>query len=144
MGHANLIPLVIIIILLWVVGRFLFRLWPILTKFVSFVNAGADLPQFMITTAATLHQQDEKLADIHHEMWPNNGSSMKDAIKRVEDNQATALVELSRIPAIEEGVAGLYERVDTLDVDAKKDRANIEANRQEIENTRPRPPKGTP
>lgn len=93
-----------------------------LARFVSTMNALADLPQFMITTAATLQAQDagaierdKKIEEIHHEVHYNNGSSVKDAIKRVED-----------------GVAGLYTKPE---IDAK-----TKVLSEEIKKTRPRQP----
>jgi hypothetical protein len=124
------------------------KIWGMVNIFVGTVKSLNDLPQFMVTTAATLEAQDEQLAanaktldttaatinaqdlqisEIHHEVHYNNGSSVKDAIRRVED-----------------GVAGIYGRLDGAD----KDRADL---RHDLEVTRPKPirtrttkPKETP
>lgn len=81
---------------LWVAGAasvvvFFWKGWPALkrsvaamSKFVQVVDSIADLPQFMTTTSATLAEQDVKIAEIHHEVHFNNGSSVKDAVTRVE------------------------------------------------------------
>ena len=40
----------------------------------------------MADTTATLKSQDEKIAEIHHEVQYNNGTSVKDSIERIEDH----------------------------------------------------------
>lgn len=114
-----LVALAIILAALGALIVFIRKTWPILTRFVATMNSLADLPQFMITTARTLADQDEgavirdkKIEEIHHEVQYNNGSSVKDAIARVE-----------------KGVAGLYTREE---IDAKNAQLS-----DEIENTRP-------
>ena len=49
------------------------RAWPWLVRFVTLVNALGDLP-------AKLALVDE----IHHEVKPNTGTSLNDAVRRVE------------------------------------------------------------
>ena len=71
----------------------------------------------MITTAATLAGQDRQIAEIHHEVKYNNGSSVKDAVGRVE-----------------RGVAGIYDRLDAADVISRK-------LREDLEQTKPPQPK---
>jgi len=99
----------------WVVAIFALiavfvKLWPALSQFVTIMNAVTGLPQFIERT-------DQRIDEIHHEVHYNDGSSAKDAIKRVE-----------------EGVAGLYAKVDELtEADASI--------REELEHTRPNPPK---
>jgi hypothetical protein len=100
--------------------KFVPPFWRIVVRFVTTVNALADLPQFMITTARTLADQDagaiirdKKIEEIHHEVKYNNGSSVKDAIKRVE-----------------EGVAGLYDKTAATDL-------KTIALADELERTRP-------
>lgn len=87
------------------------RIWPVLSKAVTIINAVSGLPAFIART-------DEKIDQIHHETHYNDGSSMKDALERLE-----------------EGVAGLYTTTEALGA------ADTEM-RQELENTRPKPPKG--
>lgn len=103
--------------------------WRFVSRFVSTVNELAELPgelaelrKFRSDTAVTLSdqnttlaKQDKKIAEIHHEVHFNNGSSVKDATARIE-----------------KGVAGLYEEIDALkDADADM--------RRDFENTQPRP-----
>lgn len=119
-------------VILWVVGilvvlggflRGLYRAWPFIKQGVITINSLADLPRFMSTTAATLEAQDQgakerdiQIAEIHHEVHYNNGSSVKDAVARVEL-----------------GVKGLYERADAADQNA------VEL-REDLEQTKPRSP----
>ena len=83
---------------LYVSTRFLIRFWPWLKKVIAFVEALGKLPFFMAETNTTMAQQSKALAEIHHEVNYNNGSSVKDAITRVEL-----------------GVKGIYHRLDSLE-----------------------------
>lgn len=105
----------------WIVGAlaviaFFVKGWPKIRAFVKLMDALGALPQFMADTTASLKMQDEKIADIHHEVRFNNGTSVKDGIARVE-----------------KGVKGIYTRLD----DADKDRADL---REDLESTGPHPP----
>jgi hypothetical protein len=92
--------------------------WHFVTRFVTTVNELAELPTelnelrtFRTDTTlsltrqdatlagqnATLAEQNVKIAEIHHEVNYNNGSSVKDAVARVEA-----------------GVEGLYGEIDAL------------------------------
>lgn len=113
------------------------KVWPILTRFVNTINSLADLPQFMVTTAATLAYQDEKIAEIHHEVHYNNGSSVKDSQARTEADVAELKLTVA---GIDEGVKGMYPRLDDQDLrfdSADQDRADL---REDLEQTRPHPP----
>lgn len=98
-------------ILAGVVGfiAFVRKTWPVLKRFVLTVNSLQNLPEFMQRTDDTLAKQDGELALIKHEVQYNNGSSVKDAIRRVE-----------------QGVAGLYTRADASDAADKKLRKDID------------------
>jgi len=105
----------------WVLGilgviAFIVKGWPKVRAFVQMVDALSSLPTFMLDTTATLKAQDEKIDAIHHEVNYNNGSSVKDAVERVEL-----------------GVKGLYDRIDTTDENA----ANL---RTDLEEVRPHAP----
>lgn len=96
------------------------KMWTLVTRTVHTLENLELLPKFMEETKATLKAQDEgaiirdrKIEEIHHEVNYNNGSSVKDAISRVED-----------------GVAGLYRRADTTD-------QNASDLRDDLENTKP-------
>lgn len=65
--------------------------WRGISRFVSTINALSALPEdlakqdaFREQVKITLEKQDEKIAEIHHEVNYNNGSSVKDAVRRVE------------------------------------------------------------
>lgn len=98
----------------WVVGfglviGFLVRGWPKIRAFVKIMDSLGALPQFMTDTTT-------KIADIHHEVRYNNGTSVKDGLDRVE-----------------KGVAAINIRLDTAD----KDRKEL---REDLESTGPHPP----
>ncbi|CAH0258015.1 hypothetical protein [Microbacterium sp. Bi128] len=101
----------------WAFAR---KAWPALRAFARAVLALSQvieslrgLPAFIARTDATLAAQDARIGEIHHELHPNSGTSMNDALRRVE-----------------EGVAGLYTAVD--DLAAVDDRLWLE-----LENTHP-------
>jgi hypothetical protein len=98
LGQINLWQVAVFIIALYIIFRLLVKFWPWLRKLMTLTQALADLPAFIARTDSTLSAQDVKIDDIHHEVQYNNGSSVKDAIKRVE-----------------EGVAGLYTHVNEID-----------------------------
>lgn len=70
------------------------KLWPFISNAVAIVNALVKLPQIDVRLGRLERQVD----DIHHETHKNDGSSIKDAMGRVE-----------------EGVAGLHGRMDDVD-----------------------------
>ena len=59
--------------------------------FGEIVDAARDLPEFMERTTTTLAEQSDQIKDIHHEVHFNNGSSVKDAVVRVENDVKTLL-----------------------------------------------------
>ena len=83
-----------IIILVVVFGiSALVKMWPMLVKFISVGSAVAELPE----TLATLSEKTEKLETtlqiIKKEVLPNGGSSLRDAVNRVEAN----MQEISKV-----------------------------------------------
>jgi hypothetical protein len=138
-----------ILILLAAVVGFVRKTWPALKAFVETVISLQNLPAFMETTTKTLAAQDARqrdvatgliaqnvqIAEIHHEIRLNTGTSVKDTVIRLEtsiggvsDRQVKVLAAQTRI---EKGVAGLYERTAAL---------------ERTQPTRPKPirrPKGT-
>jgi uncharacterized protein YoxC len=101
-GEVNawqtLATICVIIVALFVVARFLIRFWPWLKKLIRGVDAVIALPDFMEKTTEGMTSQTKKLDDIHHEVHYNNGTSVKDAMARVEL-----------------GVKGIYHRIDALE-----------------------------
>lgn len=102
------------------------QFWHATTKFMNRINALGELPEFIARTDKTLHEQNtvlaeqnkvlkdhtEKIGEIQHEVQFNNGSSVKDAVTRVEKRQLASNRTQRRI---EKGVAGLYDRADAAD-----------------------------
>lgn len=73
----------------WLIGilaviGFFVKGWPKIRAFVRLVDALGTLPQFMADTTETLKEQNAKIAEIHHEVQYNNGTSVKDSIGRIE------------------------------------------------------------
>lgn len=122
-------------------GRRLWKALGVIARLTAAAPALMDLPQFMITTAHTLAAQDRQIEEIHHEVQFNNGSSVKDAVTRVESvltqNTKKLTTQLAAQRRIEKGVKGLYTRVDANEKAATVDRASIAAAQKELEDTRP-------
>jgi hypothetical protein len=111
--------------------------WKFVTRFVRMVNSSMELPEFIERTDQTLKDQNATLAaqkeilddhtakieEIHHEVHFNNGSSVKDAVTRVEKRQLASNRTQRRI---EKGVAGLYDRVDAADAAAAEIRKDFD------------------
>lgn len=89
--EITLWQLALVVVALWLVGKGLLNLWPALKTVIRLIDALAALPAFMQRT-------EKQVGEIHHEVHFNNGSSVKDAIVRVEN-----------------GVRGLYGRMDESD-----------------------------
>ena len=106
----------------WVLGvaalfGFVAKVWPWLRRAVKTVDALGQLPEFIERT-------DKQIAEIHHEVNFNNGSSVKDGVRRAENG----------IDRMEKGVKALFDRVDAL---AETD----ETLRADLDDTRDRLPK---
>lgn len=89
--EVSLWQLALVIVAVWIILRGLVKLWPGLRNTIRLIDAVGELPAFMSRTERTL-------GEVHHEVHYNNGTSVKDAITRVE-----------------RGVAGLYQRADESD-----------------------------
>ncbi|TIH34984.1 hypothetical protein [Subtercola vilae] len=101
-GDTPIAPVVLTFVAITVLGVIAYRVWPVIKRLVSTLTALEKLPDFMDkqesfrqNTTATLHKQDESLAsqdvkiqEIHHEVNYNNGTSVKDAVERVEEGVA--------------------------------------------------------
>jgi len=57
----------------------LIKIWPTISKIVEVVDALSDLPD-------KLDRIDSRLEKVEHEVRTNGGSSIKDAVKRIEDH----------------------------------------------------------
>lgn len=99
----------------WVLGGFavlvfVVKAWPFIRNTFRILDALVRLPEVV-----------EKVDEIHHEVHYNNGSSVKDAVKRVED-----------------GIAGLYLRVDSIDRRDKEVRADLVQEREPVRRRTPK------
>jgi len=56
--------------------------------FARVVDAVQGLPDFIDRTDSTLEEQNKKISEIHHEVHFNDGSSVKDAVIRTEQDVA--------------------------------------------------------
>jgi hypothetical protein len=130
-------PLIVwgsILAVIGVLFGFVRKIWPAVKKMVKLTDSLDNLPQFMITTAATLEQQDVKIEQIHHEVNYNNGSSVKDAVKRVEIGVADMLTQQEKDRKLTaESLTELKLRLTTADTDRRE-------LREDLEKTAPRPP----
>lgn len=85
-GDAPWLPALLwVITIVAVVGfgaRTIYRLWPIISRFVTTIDSLGKLPQFILETKATLDQQNKTLSTIKHELFPNSGKSLRDAVNR--------------------------------------------------------------
>lgn len=84
------------------------KLWPFIRNAVAIVDALVQLPAMLKQVAALLKEfaaMKDQVASIHHETHKNDGSSIKDAVDRVEKTTER----------LEEGVIGLHGRVDDVD-----------------------------
>jgi hypothetical protein len=75
----------------WALVAFVRKGWPWLKSFAKaiintaqIIDSVKGLPDFIERTDATLASQDTKIAEIHHEVHYNNGSSVKDSQARTE------------------------------------------------------------
>jgi uncharacterized protein YoxC len=106
---------------LWLVAAALFigvvvKLWPFVRNAVAIVDALVQLPPL----AKQVAEMKAQIDGIHHETHKNDGSSIKDAVDRVEV-----------------GVAGLYTKVDGLEQQIGDLQAADEEIRADIEHTQP-------
>jgi len=89
LAAAGLLALVVGVI------QFIRKGWPVLSRFVATINALSDLPEYITESKRVLDEQNDSLAAIKHEVEYNNGSSVKDAIARVETVLYAAHPELA-------------------------------------------------
>lgn len=103
MGDLSAVQLVLWILAAIAVIVFVVKMWPLISRFVATVNALADLP-------AKLALVDE----IHHEVRPNTGTSLNDAVRRVEAVQRQQSIQLNEQ---DEKLAGLQDLMESGDAD---------------------------
>ena len=90
-GNLTLIQVVFWLIAVISLIALVIKLWPAVSKFVQIINATAGLPKVIQDTEARRVLDDsrhedltQKVSEIHHEVHYNNGTSVKDGIRRIE------------------------------------------------------------
>lgn len=93
---TSLVAVIAWVVIAVIVILFVWRIWPLISKSVRALDALGQLEKHMSDTKTTLQALDDrmdgletKVNSIHHETHRNDGSSIKDAVKRIEDTQAT-------------------------------------------------------
>lgn len=84
------------------------RVWPGLRKLVSFVEALGRLPTFMVDADENFATIKQSLAEVRHEVLPNNGGSLRDDFDliglRVEKIDARQTNDFQRINHLEDTI----------------------------------------
>ena len=90
-GNLTLLQVVFWVIAIITLIALILKLWPVVSKFVQIVNATAGLPKFIQEMEARLVVDDtrhkalsKQVSEIHHEVHFNNGTSVKDGVRRIE------------------------------------------------------------
>jgi len=117
----NLLQVAVVIVALYVITRLVMRFWPWLRKVMELTAALAQLPSFIERTDLTLRGQEAAIKSIYNETHINSGSTLKDAVGRVE-----------------EGVTGLHLKVAELTAADATQAVIVEALREELEETKPK------
>lgn len=123
--EVNLWQVLIAFIALYIVVRILIRFWPALKTAIALIEALGGLPTFMAETKTTLDTQSDTLAVLEHEVLPNSGGSLRDAVDKHGETLDSVVSELVDVNL---KLAADKERLDEL---------------EELEHTQPRE-KGTP
>lgn len=130
LGDMTAIQLIFWVVAIFALIGLTVKLWPAIRHTVEVVEAFRKLPEFVETVKTTRDSLDDakkQISEIHHEVHYNNGTSVKDATRRIEM-----------------GVKGLYEKIESTeetlvshieDADEWKDRL------ARLEDTQPNPNK---
>ena len=91
---TSLIAVVAWVVIAVVVLLFIWKIWPLISKAVRAIDALGSLEKHMAETTTKLKDIDgrfskveEKILEVHHETHKNDGSSIKDAVTRIEKKQ---------------------------------------------------------
>lgn len=112
MGDLSAVQLVLWGLAFLALIVFVAKMWPLISRFVTTVDALADLPsklETVTTIESRLVRIERQVQDIHHETHFNSGTSIKDATVRIED-KVDAMQEL-----MVSGDAALSSRVEYLE-----------------------------
>jgi hypothetical protein len=113
-GDTSLVQAVLWVVAAVALIALIIKLWPFIKNAVAIVDALVTLPAVLGRLASV----EAKVDGIHHETHKNDGSSIKDAVGRVE-----------------EGVAGLHGRMDDVDRQLTSLAREDEALWRELEST---------
>jgi len=72
-------PIIWTVFLITVIVGTLIKIWPFISKVVHTIDIISELPD-------RLDKIEARLMGVEHEVKTNNGSSIKDAVKRIEDH----------------------------------------------------------
>ncbi len=72
-------PIIWTVFLITAIIGLLIKLWPFISKVVHTIDIIAELPD-------RLDKIETRLMNVEHEVRTNGGSSIKDAVKRIEDH----------------------------------------------------------
>jgi len=93
---TSLVAVIAWVVIAVVVILFIWRVWPLISKAVRAIDALGGLADHMEVTNAAIAvlttdfgKMKSSVDEIHHETHKNDGSSIKDAVKRIEDVQST-------------------------------------------------------
>ena len=91
---TSLVAVIAWIVIAVIVILFLWKIWPLISKAVRALDALGQLEKHMADTKTTLQALDDRLDgvetkvnEVHHETHKNDGSSIKDAVTRIETKQ---------------------------------------------------------
>lgn len=97
--RISLWQIALVVVALYIVGKLLVKFWPWLKKVIALTDSLGQLPVFITETKETLAEQSASikehgaaLAEIRHEVLPNTGGSMRDAV----DKQGLAIAEINK------------------------------------------------
>lgn len=107
MIDTSLVAVIAWVVIAVIVILFLWKIWPLISKAVRAIDSLGGLADHMEVTNAAIAtltadfgKMKASVDDIHHETHKNDGSSIKDAVKRIEDVQATEVEVNSEFRAL--------------------------------------------
>lgn len=93
---TSLVAVIAWVVIAVIVILFTWKIWPLISKAVRAIDALGGLSDHMEVTNTAIAglttdfgKMKASVDEIHHETHKNDGSSIKDAVKRIEDVQAT-------------------------------------------------------
>lgn len=95
-GNASAAQVALWIVAIAAVIGLTLKAWPTVRRFVKTVDALADLPEFIEGTKAQRDLVNAALAEVRHEVLPNNGGSMRDEQTRQSEQLVIILDRLDR------------------------------------------------